>query len=299
MAPYDALWSWPDGIADARGAGLAPRGRGRPVRLDRALAGAGHMDETEELIRLMARASVAQMSHAPGFELHMTRDCVLALTGEPLADFNTLSLGSGPHAEAFLTRSVDRVRARRLPLLTTMSPHVAEALAPAAAKLGLTAAGTAPLMVRRASASVRPTRAIKVDRAVGPELVAIVGDIVAAAFGAPREAVARGIDAGITATSDAAWYLGWSDDRPVSVVCVTPAGDTAGIFSMGTLPAHQRQGAGGALLAQVIDRYRARGVGRFYLVASDAGRPLYASLGFAKIADLSAWVLGHSTQVGG
>ncbi|MDB5417575.1 MAG: hypothetical protein JWP50_994 [Phenylobacterium sp.] len=62
------------------------------------------MDETEELIRLCARALVAQMCDAPGFELHMTRNCVLGLTDEPLADFNMLTLG--PDAEAFLTRSV-------------------------------------------------------------------------------------------------------------------------------------------------------------------------------------------------
>jgi hypothetical protein len=49
----------------------------------------------------------------------------------------------------------------------------------------------------------------------------------------------------------------------------------------------------------VINDYRSRGVERFYLGATEAGRPLYASLGFEPIADLSAWILGHSTQVHG
>jgi hypothetical protein len=40
-------------------------------------------------------------------------------------------------------------------------------------------------------------------------------------------------------------------------------------------------------------------VQRFYLGASEAGLRLYASLGFETIADLSAWVLGHSTQAHG
>ena len=56
---------------------------------------------------------------------------------------------------------------------------------------------------------------------------------------------------------------------------------------------------GRALLTQVINDYRSRGVERFHLGATEAGRPLYASLGFEPIADLSAWVLGHSTQVRG
>jgi GNAT superfamily N-acetyltransferase len=257
------------------------------------------VDETEELVWLMGRASVVQMSHAPGFELHMTRNCVLALTGEPLADFNTLSLGPSPDAEAFLARSIARVNELGLPLLAVMSPHVAHALAPAATRLGLTAVGAAPLMVLRSGTPVRPTRSVKVVRVLGPELVAIAGDIVAAAFDAPRDAVARGIDAGITETAGVEWYVAWDDDRPTSVVCVTPAGNTAGIFSMGTPPEHQCKGVGRALLTQVIEDYRSRGADRFYLVASDAGRSLYESVGFETVADLTAWTLGHSTQVGG
>ena len=57
------------------------------------------MDETEELIRLCVRALVAQMGDVPGVELHLTRSCVLGLTGEPLADFNMLTLGADPDAE--------------------------------------------------------------------------------------------------------------------------------------------------------------------------------------------------------
>ena len=109
------------------------------------------MDETEELIRLCVRALVAQMGDVPGVELHLTRSCVLGLTGEPLADFNMLTLGADPDAKGFLARSVARAGARGLPLLAMMSPQAAEALTPGAKRLGLTPAGTAPLMVWRAS----------------------------------------------------------------------------------------------------------------------------------------------------
>jgi GNAT superfamily N-acetyltransferase len=250
------------------------------------------MDETAELIQLCVRALVAQMSAAPGFELHMTRNCVLGLTNEPLADFNMLTLGADPDAEAFLTRSMARVRARGLPLLAMMSPHVARALAPVATPLGLTPAGTAPLMVLRAGTAVRSSRPAKVVRALGPELVAIAGDLTAAAFSVPRDVVARCIDAGITETAGVETYIAWGDDGPMSAVSVTPTGNTAGISVMATPPEHQRKGMGRALLTQVIERYRERGVERFHLTATAAGRPLYASLGFEPIADLSAWVLG-------
>lgn len=257
------------------------------------------MDETEELIRLCGRALVAQMNAAPGFELHMTRNCVLGLSGEPLADFNMLTLGPDPDAEAFLAQSMARVKARGLPLLAMMSPDVARTLAPAATRLGLTAAGTAPLMVLRAGTPVRPSRPIKVKRALGPELVRIAGDLASAAFDLPRDAVARCIDVGITETAGVETYIAWGDDGPMSAVSVTPTGNTAGISGMATPPEHQGKGMGRALLAQVMDDYRGRGVERFYLTATEAGRPLYESLGFEKIADLSAWVLGHSTQMHG
>ena len=41
------------------------------------------MDETDELIRICARALVSQMCAAPGFELHMARSCVLGPTQGP------------------------------------------------------------------------------------------------------------------------------------------------------------------------------------------------------------------------
>ena len=65
---------------------------------------------------------------------------------------------------------------------------------------------------------------------------------------------------------------------------------------MATPPEHQRKGLGRALLTRVIEDYRRRGVERFHLGATEAGRPLYASLGFETIAQLSAWVLGDSSQ---
>ena len=252
------------------------------------------MDETEELIRLCVRALVAQMGDVPGVELHMTRSCILGLTGEPLADFNMLILGADVDAQGFLTRSVARARARGLPLQTMMSPQAAENLAPVAIELGLTAVGAAPLMVLRAETPVQPSRALKVTRALGPELVGIAGDLIAAAFEAPRDVIARCIDVGITETSGVETYIAWGDDGATSTVTLTPTGNTAGISLMATPPEHQRKGLGRALLTQVIADYRRRGVARFHLGATEAGRPLYASFGFEHIADLSAWVLDPS-----
>jgi GNAT superfamily N-acetyltransferase len=124
--------------------------------------------------------------------------------------------------------------------------------------------------------------------------VDVAGDLAAAAFSVPRDVVARCIDVWITKTAGVETYIAWSDDEPMSAVSVTPTGNTAGITVMATRPEHQRKGMGRALLTQVIDDYRSRGVERFYLAATEAGRPLYASLGFETVAELSAWVLENS-----
>ena len=253
------------------------------------------MDETEELIQLCVRELVSQMIAAPGAELHVTRNCVLGLTNEPLADFNRLTLGADPDAEGFLVRSAARAKERGSPLLATMSPHVARSLAPVATRLGFTAVGTAPLMVLRPEVPVQPSRPVKIVRALGPELAGVAGDLIAAAFDEPRDVIARCIEICMTPTAGVETYIAWGDEGPMCTVSVTPTGDTAGISLMATPPEHQRKGMGRALLSRVIDDYRRRGVGRFHLGATEAGRPLYASLGFELVADLSVWVLERQT----
>lgn len=249
------------------------------------------MDETDEIIRLCVRALVAQMADVPGVEMALTRDCVLGLTGDSSADFNRVTLGGGPEAEAFLISSVARAKERGLPLIAVTPPRLTEALAPVATRLGLTLVGTSPLMVLRAGTPVTPSRPVKVTRALGPELVAIAGDLEAAAFETARDAIARYFDVCVTDTAGVETWIAWDGDKAMSAVTVTPTGNTAGISLMATPPDLQRGGWGRALLTQVMADYRGRGVVRFHLGATEAGLRLYESLGFATIATLSAWLL--------
>lgn len=251
------------------------------------------MDETEELIELSVRALVSQMIAAPGAELHMTRRCVLGLTDEPLGDFNRLTLGADPQAEEFLIRSAARAKERGRPLTAVISPNVVERLRPVATRLGFAAVGAAPLMVLRSDVAVPAGRPTKVDRAVGPELVGVAGDLIAAAFDTPRDVIARCIDVCMTKTGDVETYIAWDDESPMCTVSVTRTGDTGGISLMATPPEHQRKGFGRALLSQVINDYRRRGVERFHLGATEAGRRLYDALGFELVADLPVWILEH------
>lgn len=277
-------------------------------------------DETQELMRLCVRALATQMWGAPGVELRMTRECVLGLTDEPLPDFNQMILGDDPDAEGFLRRGGARAVERGRPLVATMTPRVAPALGPIAAELGFAPVGTAPLMVLRPDTALPPlppaSRPIRIVRALEPAHVAAAGDLIASAFDTPRDVIARCIDACVTPTAGVETWLalakedgadedGANEDGtkegarevPVSTVTVTPTGDTAGVTLMATPPHRQHRGWGRALLTAVIDDYRRRGVTRFHLGATDAGRPLYDTLGFVLVADLSVWVMGADDEV--
>jgi GNAT superfamily N-acetyltransferase len=257
------------------------------------------MDETAELIRLSGRAIAAMLAEAPGFEARLTRDCALALSGEPVADLNMMFVGDEPAAERFMTDALARAAERALPLLAVLSPQIGEALAPAAERAGLIAAGTMPLMVLHATDPVRLGKPCQVERALSPQAVKTAGDLVAAAFDLPRASVANALDASLTEFAGAEAYVALNDGAAMSAVTVTRTGSTAGVWCMATPPEHQGKGMGRALLTRVIDRFQRQGVDRFFLLATPAGRPLYESLGFTLVADCPAWVLDPSGQAHG
>lgn len=254
------------------------------------------MDEVEELDRLSGRAMAAMFAEAPGLEVRLTGSCALGLSGEDVADLNMLFLGAGAESGRFLVDSMARVDALGLPLVALMAPGVAAALAPAAQRLGLDGAGTMPLMVLRAETRFSLGRACRIEPVADSMRARVSGDLVAAAFELPREAVRRTLDASLTPTAGFAVFVAYSEETPTSSVAVTRAGTTAGIWCMATPPEHQGRGMGRGLLTRVLDRLRRDGVERFYLHATEAGRPLYESIGFETLAEQPVWVKGHSTQ---
>lgn len=64
-----------------------------------------------------------------------------------------------------------------------------------------------------------------------------------------------------------------------------PTGRIALVSSMYTEPAYRRQGIARDLLCRVVGEARAYGCGAVQITASDAGAPLYRSVGFAHNAN--------------
>jgi GNAT superfamily N-acetyltransferase len=248
------------------------------------------MTETEDLLRLTGSAMVI-FGAAPEPEITLTRHGALALSGEPLADFNLAFIWPGDGAAGFLEHAASRARTRGLPLMAIAAPELAEALAPAAEACGLAMVGTIPLMVLRMAQAQGPSRRCDIRPAIGPDAGVVAGDLAASAFNLPRDVVARCWDVLMTATAPAQTFIAWSEGGPASAVTVTRHGTTVGIWTMATPPDRQGQGWGRALLTSVLDDCCRMGVDRAYLYASPAGFPLYSSIGFTALAEMPVWLL--------
>jgi GNAT superfamily N-acetyltransferase len=73
--------------------------------------------------------------------------------------------------------------------------------------------------------------------------------------------------------------VGWLDRHLPSPT--NPTGDVGYVANMSTEPEWRGQGCGRATLTALLDWMRSRGVPRVDLHATEAGEPLYRSLGFA------------------
>jgi GNAT superfamily N-acetyltransferase len=152
----------------------------------------------------------------------------------------------------------------------------------------------APLMVYRAAAMPAP-------RAESPyriDLVTAAADLRAAnrisarAFEISPEALDRVWGPDLLDGLGFRLFLARLDGELVSTVMTTEGGEIVGIWTMATMPERQRQGAGRAVLEHVIAFHLARGTRLFYLLATEAGLPLYARVGFATVAEVPVWLAG-------
>jgi GNAT superfamily N-acetyltransferase len=76
-------------------------------------------------------------------------------------------------------------------------------------------------------------------------------------------------------------WLGYRDDRPAVAAYTYDDGRAVGVYWLATLPDHRSTGMGRAVLATALS---ARTDRPWTLVATDAGRPLYESLGFRTVS---------------
>ena len=247
--------------------------------------------------QLIGEATALFFHGAPQRAVQLTPTGWLVSTGEPLADFNQVLIDQSPHAAAQLGAFHAWLQERHLPALYFFTDRVATQLAATAQTLGIQAVGKAPVMVCAAEEVRTMPSPYTVKPVTTAAELAAAAQLIAAAFDFPPDATQRVMGERILNAHGLTLFLAYRDGQPVSTVTTSRSGPIVGVWAMATPPAHQRQGAGYALLTQVMAHHRERGAASFYLFATAAGKPLYDRIGYRTVSELHIGATGHSTQV--
>lgn len=84
-------------------------------------------------------------------------------------------------------------------------------------------------------------------------------------------------------------WLGYRHDEPAVAMCTFDDGRAVGVYWLATMPDHRSAGLGRAALSTALATAPHR---PWTLVATDAGRPLYESLGFRTVST-ATWYTRH------
>lgn len=217
----------------------------------------------------------------------------LAASGAPVPDFNIAAITDFSQSAPAAAAIAADLRAH-----DTQAIVIAPSTGIAGAREGFAAtdvieAGTAPLMVAKAENGGGEPADAEV-RELEPADGTVWGATMTDAFGLPGDVCDSLAAALVGQTSDRIYGL-WDGELRSTVWC-SGRGSTRGIWAMGTPPSHQRHGYGARLLRDVMRRETATGAEAFFLVATEAGEPLYRKLGFETLDAVGIWVRGDSPE---
>jgi ribosomal protein S18 acetylase RimI-like enzyme len=86
-------------------------------------------------------------------------------------------------------------------------------------------------------------------------------------------------------------WIGYFEGKPVSVVTIVIAGDAIGVYSLGTLPQHQKRGFAETLLRHAVDEARREtAIDRTVLQATMQGFNLYIRMGYRVVTRFSIYI---------
>jgi GNAT superfamily N-acetyltransferase len=170
-----------------------------------------------------------------------------------------------------------------LPFVLVFREAVAPGLAEACAEAGLTEHWQMPLMVldpipEHGQEEPLPDgfEVVVVDE----HNVAAYGDVLAGAFGMPRDLVDLVLGPDLVRIPGFTGFLGLLDGRPVASSGVYESEDTAGVYNVGTLEAARGRGIGAAITWAAARHGLATGRRRSVLQASQMGEPVYERMGY-------------------
>ncbi|GIF09755.1 GNAT family N-acetyltransferase [Actinoplanes siamensis] len=156
----------------------------------------------------------------------------------------------------------------------------------AAAAHGLTAAYRSPVLGLGAHPISLPPGGPVVRRISGADRSFYL-DALAGAFQAPRELFGGIMSAAVLGAPEISAYVVQDRGVPVATSLGFLVDGLVGVYNVATVPAARRRGYGRLATRVVLRDAFAAGADGAYLVSSEEGLPLYASMGFQHIED---WV---------
>ncbi|MDX3262069.1 GNAT family N-acetyltransferase [Streptomyces sp. MI02-2A] len=237
--------------------------------------------------------TVVRDALAAAAEGRCTRDpdgTVLAVSGAPVATLNgVISPNRDPNPQVLESLAGDP-SLTGLPWSIQVRGRAGRAVTDVAARFGLTAVTTLPLMIRRPGAGMPPAPAgsLRIRPVEGEEL-GLYARTMAEGFGVPHEVFAMFAEPALAKTENFTFYLAEADGVPVGTVMSAVTDNLVGVFNISVLPQYRRQGHGQAITAEIIRAGQEAGATTAYLYSSPMGEPVYASLGFRTEEILTAF----------
>lgn len=226
---------------------------------------------------------------APAYETIEVRGGRLAVTGVPVPDLNCgVVMGDAGAADA-TGALADELRSRDLPGILLLPDSASPEATEAARASGMTAVARMPLMTR-GPGGPPPDPRFRTRTATTPGDLASANRLIASAFELPPGTVSDAFRPTLLSAADVAIEVIRDGEEPVGCLQVTAHGPLVGIWSMATPPEHRRRGVARAGLGHVLTHRLPSAASRAFLIATDAGRPLYDALGFETVAWCSAWL---------
>lgn len=204
------------------------------------------------------------------------------LSGTAIASLNTaVDLDTTPDLAA-LGDAATLIAGCARPWSITVRDGAADAVADLAARHGLVVRSELPMMVCAADEAVLDVADLphRMVHRVDSSASAVYTSALAEGFGVAEESFGPLMDGGVLDAPGFAGYLATDSGRAVGCGLGITGDRTVGVFNIAVAPDCRGRGLGRALTARVMADGFAAGAGTAFLIPSEAGLPLYESMGF-------------------
>lgn len=231
-------------------------------------------------------------------ENHLPDKSWIVVTGENTPDFNMAMVGNSSDAAETMKGVISILKDYKLPAVV-FTPANNEQLKEIAASEGLANAGTAPLMelnIKDAILNIKTeNRKLMVEPVVNTNQLRVATHIQSEALGYESGVINRTLGEKVLENPNVKTFIGYDrGDDPVATIMIVEHGNIATIWNVGTIPEKQSHGYGAEIMKETLRWYTDRGIEKFYLLSSEAGKKLYDKLGFQTIQNLDTWVVNDT-----